>query len=110
MGKGNWQYFDLKGVGSQRMKSQDEAREEEIDIVKEPGAIMLDAGFEQALKGLPLPLSEGEYERLIRTLSADTRILGEAGLVDYSMMVAMRRADPDRGACIRLGLIDYLQP
>jgi hypothetical protein len=36
--------------------------------------------------------------------------LEAAGIVDYSMMVALQRAGPDGRGRVRLGLIDYLQP
>ncbi|CAJ1456723.1 unnamed protein product [Effrenium voratum] len=92
---GDWQIFDIKGVGSHRTLLNNEEQK-----------VKWDGGFVDTFDALPVVLRAADQESLELALRCDLRVLRDLGLVDYSLLVAYN----EKELRIRLAIIDFLQP
>ncbi|CAK9099379.1 1-phosphatidylinositol-3-phosphate 5-kinase FAB1A (Phosphatidylinositol 3-phosphate 5-kinase) (FYVE finger-containing phosphoinositide kinase) (PIKfyve) (Phosphatidylinositol 3-phosphate 5-kinase type III) (PIPkin-III) (Type III PIP kinase) (Protein FORMS APLOID AND BINUCLEATE CELLS 1A) [Durusdinium trenchii] len=109
--------FDLKGNLRNRLVAK-----------PKPGEVLMDRNFQNYTNGLPLPLSEEAKALLVQAVQNDTEMLLSNDIVDYSMLLGIPKAAPERvkfddtneatasaenerggQGVIKLGLIDFLQ-
>eukprot|EP00510_Aplanochytrium_minuta_P000446 CAMPEP_0184008540 /NCGR_PEP_ID=MMETSP0954-20121128/2038_1 /TAXON_ID=627963 /ORGANISM="Aplanochytrium sp, Strain PBS07" /LENGTH=989 /DNA_ID=CAMNT_0026287677 /DNA_START=524 /DNA_END=3493 /DNA_ORIENTATION=+ len=107
--------FDLKGNIRNRYVSN-----------PMPNSVLLDVNFLETTGGIPLTLTESSKKYLKTAIQFDTLMLQRAGIVDYSLLVCIRKKiilpktiedtkkeDGNQGKqdcyVLRIGIVDYLQ-